>query len=158
MWTMSRVKSNTKKSEINCFKSCEMSFSMLRQPQAADSADTAGSDDLRAELLFSGQIPPLHDWVACRPEGLRREKSKDKEVACRLLTHLEQPQVHFHFGSFSGQTHKNWIIGVTNEKLKVRNRIRTRGGSWLTSRNLYLFLSLVGLVGIKDEELLCIFC
>jgi hypothetical protein len=84
--------------------------------QPADSVDTEGKIDLGKDLLLAWQKWPIADWVNSRVGGWRKEKSNDKKVDCRLLTHLEQPQVHFQFGSFSGHRHKNETIVGTNKK------------------------------------------
>jgi len=72
--------------------------------------------DLGKDLLSVRQKWPAPDCVNARVGGWRNENSNDKKVVCRLLTHLEQPQVHFQFGSFSGHRHKNETMVGTNKK------------------------------------------
>lgn len=129
-----------KRAEINSFRSCENSFIRLWHPQAGESAKTAGKNDLCENLLSTAQKWPLDDCPNCRIGGLRKEKSKARKVVCRLLTHLEQAQVHFQFGSFSGHRHKKETIVGINEKYKVKKGIKTKYESDLTIRIILAFL------------------
>ena len=115
-WAISKASVQIKSAEINSFRSWEISFIRLWHVQAADSVDTEGKMDLGKDLLSVWQIWPLADWVNTWVGGWRKEKLNDKKVVCRLLTHLEQPQVHFQFGSFSGHRHKYETIVGTNKK------------------------------------------
>lgn len=140
MRSMSMVCIQVKTAEINSLGSCEISFIGLWHVQDADSVDTKGKCDFWEDLLLAWQNWPFADGVNSWAGDLPKEISKDKYVACRLWTHLEQPQVHFQFGSFCGHRHKNETIVGTNKKLKVRKSIKTKNGRGITLRNLIPFL------------------
>jgi len=78
MWATSMVCVQVKSTEINSFRSCEISFIGFWHVQDADSVDTKGKCDLWGYLLLVWHNWPLAEDMNFRAGGWRKEISKDK--------------------------------------------------------------------------------